>query len=95
MTPDYAEILRLHRKYAARPDEPLWVTFVMLGQEMERVRPERCKACFRTHLEYSRLVDATCSDPFHAAPPPSWSRDRNILGEGMCPTVTSHDRTEP
>jgi hypothetical protein len=63
---DYAEILRLYRKYAARPDEPLWVTFVMLGQEMERVKPERCKACFRTHLEYSRLVDATCADPFHA-----------------------------
>jgi len=33
---DYAEILRLYRKYAARPDEPLWVTFVRLGQQMER-----------------------------------------------------------
>lgn len=62
---DYAEVLRIYRKFSARPDEPLWVTFVMLGQEMERVQPDRCKACFRTHLEYSRLVDATCADPFH------------------------------
>jgi hypothetical protein len=34
---DYAEILRLYRKYSARPDEPLWVTFVMLGQRLERI----------------------------------------------------------
>lgn len=65
MTPDYAEILRLYRKYQARPDEPLWVTFVMIGQQLERVKPERCKACFRTDLEYSRLVDVTCNDPWH------------------------------
>lgn len=75
MTPDYAEILRLHRKFAARPDEPLWVTFVLLGQEMERVKPERCKACFRTHLEYSRVVGVTCDDPLHAAVSRSLSRE--------------------
>lgn len=35
---DYAEILRLHRKFRTRHDEPLWVTFVMLGQQMERLK---------------------------------------------------------
>lgn len=62
---NYTEILRLYRKYRARDDEPLWVTFVMIGQQLERAKPKRCKACFRTDLEYNRLIDATCSDPWH------------------------------
>lgn len=66
MTPDYAEVLRLHRKYAESASEPLWKVFVRVGQRLEKAKPDRCKACHRTHLEYSRLVDVTCSDPFHA-----------------------------
>lgn len=62
---DYAEILRLYRKYRARDDEPFWVTFVMIGQRLERAKSERCKACHRTALEYSRLIDVTCDNPWH------------------------------
>lgn len=66
MTPDYAEVLRLHRKYAESASEPLWKVFVRVGQRLEKAKPDRCKGCFRTALEYSRLVDVTCADPFHA-----------------------------
>jgi hypothetical protein len=64
--PPYAEILRLYRKYSEQPNEPLWQVFVRVGQRLEKAKPERCKTCFRTDLEYCRLVDAACSDPFHA-----------------------------
>lgn len=63
---DYAEILRLSRKYRARADEPLCETFIRVAQQLEKAKPERCKTCFRTALEYSRLVDATCADAWHA-----------------------------
>lgn len=75
MTADYAEILRLHRKYAESPSEPLWKVFVRLGQRLETVKPERCKTCFRTALEYSRVVGVTCDDPLHAAVSRSLSRE--------------------
>jgi hypothetical protein len=65
MTPDYAEVLRLHRKYHESDAEPLWKVFVRVGQRLEKAAPERCKTCFRTDLEYCRLVDAVCTDPFH------------------------------
>lgn len=66
--PDYAEVLRLHRKYAENTGEPLWKVFVRVGRRLEKAKPDRCKACLRTHLEYSRLIGATCDDTFHAAP---------------------------
>lgn len=33
---DYVEVLRLHRKYAESPSEPLWKVFVRLGQRLEQ-----------------------------------------------------------
>lgn len=65
-SPDYAEVLRLYRKYHARPGEPLWEVFVHVGKKLETIKPERCKTCHYTALGYSRLVDKTCVDPWHA-----------------------------
>ena len=61
----YAEILRLHRKYRERIDEPLWQVFVRVGQRLETVKPERCKTCLYTALGYSRLIEQKCPDPWH------------------------------
>jgi hypothetical protein len=67
MTPDYPEILRLYRKYRACDGEPMWRVFVRVGEELEGGgRKERCRACGRTDLVYSRLVDPWCSNPWHA-----------------------------
>lgn len=64
--PDYAEILRLHRKYRLEDTEPLWRVFVRVGQELEHREPkERCPVCGHSDLVYSRLVDPKCSDPWH------------------------------
>jgi hypothetical protein len=65
-SPDYAEILRLHRKYRLQDDEPLWMVFVRVGQELERsAKKDRCPSCFYTDLGYSRLVEQRCTDPWH------------------------------
>lgn len=72
MTPDYAEILRLYLKYRARDDEPLWVTFVMIGQQLENSKPksQRCPKCHRTDIEFERATEGMglipCGDPWHA-----------------------------
>lgn len=67
-SPDYAEVLRLHRKYRDRDNEPLWSVFVRVGHELERsARKERCPACGHTALVYSRLVDPWCKDQWHDA----------------------------
>jgi len=65
-SPDYAEILRIWRKYSTHEKEPLHAVFVRIGQQLEKAKPDRCKSCFRTALEYSRLVEPNCDDPFHA-----------------------------
>jgi len=66
-SPDYAEILRLHRKYCERDGEPLWSVFVRIGQKLERSgKKERCPACGHTDLVYGRLVDPKCTDPWHS-----------------------------
>lgn len=45
---NYAEILRLHRKYKVRDGEPLWEVFVRMGQELEIKKTEvRCYTCHR------------------------------------------------
>jgi rubrerythrin len=65
-SPDYAEILRLHRKYRLRDDEPLWKVFVRVGQEFEKKAPkERCPACGHTDVVYERLIEPKCSAPWH------------------------------
>lgn len=66
--PDYAEILRLHRKYRECDNDPLWKVFVRVGQELERVgKKERCPTCGHTASVYSRLVDPWCQDQWHEA----------------------------
>jgi hypothetical protein len=66
-SPDYAEILRLHRKYRAYEGEPLWKVFVRVGQELEgSTKKQRCPSCFYTDQGYDRLVEPHCCDPWHA-----------------------------
>jgi hypothetical protein len=65
-SPDYGEILRLHRKYREREGEPLWSVFVRVGQKLEHAgRKERCPACGHSDIVYTRLVDPKCADPWH------------------------------
>lgn len=64
---DYAEVLRLYRKYSERDGEPLWRVFIRVGQELEGSgKKERCRTCGYTDLVYERLVDPRCNDPWHA-----------------------------
>lgn len=69
MSPDYAEILRLHRKYRESDKEPLWKVFIRVGQRLEKAKPERCPSCLYTEPGYSRLLEQSCADPFHAPSP--------------------------
>ena len=66
MTPDYAEILRLHRKYRESESDPLWKVFVHIGQRLEKLKPERCPQCHYTDVGYGRLIDPHCASPWHS-----------------------------
>ena len=58
MTTDYAEILRLHRKYCETESEPLWRVFIRVGQRLEKAKPERCLA---ERDEIARIILFECS----------------------------------
>lgn len=67
-SPNYAEVLRIYRKYSVGP-EPLWQVFVRVGRELEAIfasnRRERCPTCGHTDLVFGRLVDRSCANPWH------------------------------
>jgi hypothetical protein len=65
-SPDYAEVLRLYRKYRTRDGEALWQVFVRVGQELEgSTKKPRCPSCHYTDIGYERLVEPFCNDPWH------------------------------
>lgn len=78
ISPDYAEILRLVRKYRRYQDKTLADIFVRVGRELENSRPksDRCPKCFRTNIEHERLLNPTCQSPWHDAE--QLTRDMNL-----------------